>query len=105
MRLLLVEDDRELVASLTRPLEVAGYAVDIAENGIDGEYLGNENIYDIAILDLGLPKRNGLEVLANWRKGDNKLPVIILTARDTWQERVDGFKAGADDYLGKPFHI
>ncbi|MCW8853057.1 MAG: response regulator transcription factor [Gammaproteobacteria bacterium] len=105
MRLLLVEDDNELVASLTRPLEAAGYAVDIAENGIDGEYLGNENIYDIAVLDLGLPKRNGLEVLANWRKVDNKLPVIILTARDTWQERVDGFKAGADDYLGKPFHV
>ncbi|MDH5472975.1 MAG: response regulator transcription factor [Gammaproteobacteria bacterium] len=105
MRLLLVEDDSELVKSLTKPLEAAGYAVDVADNGIDGEYLGNENIYDIAILDLGLPRRNGLEVLANWRKKNNKLPVIILTARDTWQERVDGFKVGADDYIGKPFHI
>ena len=105
MRLLLVEDDKELVTSLTKPLEAAGYAVDVASNGIDGEYLGNENIYDIAILDLGLPKRNGIEVLSNWRLANNKLPVIILTARDTWQERVDGFKAGADDYLGKPFHV
>ena len=105
MRLLLVEDDAELVASLKKPLKNAGYAVDVAENGIDGEYLGNENIYDIAILDLGLPERNGLEVLANWRKAENKLPVIILTARDTWQERVDGLKTGADDYIGKPFHV
>ncbi len=105
MRLLLIEDDSELIATLKKPLKDAGYAVDVAEDGIEGEYLGNENIYDIAILDLGLPKRNGLEVLNNWRKADNKLPVIVLTARDTWQERVDGFKAGADDYVGKPFHV
>lgn len=105
MRLLLVEDDSELIATLKKPLKDAGYAVDVAEDGIEGEYLGNENIYDIAILDLGLPKRNGLEILNNWRKADNKLPVIVLTARDTWQERVDGFKAGADDYVGKPFHV
>ena len=105
MRLLLIEDDSELIAKLEKPLKDAGYAVDVATNGIDGEYLGNENIYDIAILDLGLPKRNGLDVLNNWRKANNKLPVIILTARDTWQERVDGFKAGADDYVGKPFHV
>lgn len=105
MRLLFVEDDSELIASLKKPLKDAGYAVDVAEDGIEGEYLGNENIYDIAILDLGLPKRNGLEVLNNWRKENNKLPVIILTARDTWQERVDGFKIGADDYIGKPFHV
>ena len=105
MRLLLVEDDRELVATLLKPLKEAGYVVDVAEDGVEGEYLGNENIYAIAILDLGLPKRNGLEVLKNWRQVNNKLPVIILTARDTWQERVDGFKTGADDYLGKPFHV
>ncbi|MCW8986172.1 MAG: response regulator transcription factor [Gammaproteobacteria bacterium] len=105
MRLLLVEDDRELVTSLKKPLKDAGYVVDVAGDGIEGEYLGNENIYDIAILDLGLPKRNGIDVLKNWRNRENKLPVIILTARDTWQERVDGFKAGADDYLGKPFHV
>lgn len=105
MRLLLVEDDNELVAALRKPLKDAGYAVDVAQTGIDGEFLGNENIYDIAILDLGLPGKNGIEVLTGWRKTNNTLPVIILTARDTWQERVDGFKAGADDYLGKPFHI
>ena len=105
MRLLLVEDDHELIATLKKPLKDAGYVVDVAEDGVEGEYLGNENIYDIAVLDLGLPKRNGLEVLNNWRAADNKLPVIVLTARDTWQERVDGFKAGADDYVGKPFHI
>lgn len=102
---MLIEDDTALVTSLLKPLKAAGYAVDVAKDGIDGEYLGNENIYDIAILDLGLPKRNGLEVLANWRNDKNKLPVIILTARDSWQERVDGFKAGADDYIGKPFHV
>lgn len=105
MRLLLVEDDKDLIATLKKPLKDAGYAVDVAENGIDGEYLGNENIYDIAILDIGLPGRNGLEVLSHWRKNNNKLPVIVLTARDTWQERVDGFKSGADDYIGKPFHV
>lgn len=105
MRLLLVEDDRDLIVTLKKPLKDAGYVVDVAEDGIEAEYLGNENIYDIAILDLGLPKRNGLEVLANWRNAENKIPVIVLTARDTWQERVDGFKLGADDYLGKPFHV
>ena len=105
MRLLLVEDDRDLIVTLKKSLKEAGYVVDVAEDGIEAEYLGNENIYDVAILDLGLPKRNGLEVLANWRKAKNKLPVIVLTARDTWQERVDGLKIGADDYLGKPFHV
>lgn len=105
MRLLLVEDDKILSASLMKSLQAAGYAVDLADNGVEGEYLGNENIYDIAVLDLGLPQRSGLEVLANWRSANNHLPVIILTARDSWQERVDGFKAGTDDYLGKPFHV
>ncbi len=105
MRLLLVEDDTDLLASLRKDLEGAGYAVDTAENGIDAEYLGKEAIYDAVILDLGLPQRNGLEVLTNWRTSGLRMPVIILTARDQWHERVDGFKAGADDYLGKPFHI
>lgn len=105
MRLLLVEDDAELVGSLTKDLERAGYAVDVARNGIDAEYMGNEDAYDVAVLDLGLPERSGLEVLQNWRARGNALPVIVLTARDAWHERVDGFKAGADDYLGKPFHI
>ncbi|MDH5766660.1 MAG: response regulator, partial [Gammaproteobacteria bacterium] len=90
MRLLLVEDDNDLSATLKKSLETAGYAVDLADNGVDGEYLGNENIYDIAVLDIGLPERNGLDVLTHWRLNNNPLPVIILTARDSWQERVDG---------------
>jgi len=105
MRLLLVEDDSTLVQSLKKNLQQAGYAVDVADNGIDGEFLGNENLYDVVVLDLGLPKRNGLEVLRHWRANGNATPVIVLTARDAWHERVDGFKAGADDYLGKPFHL
>jgi DNA-binding response OmpR family regulator len=105
MRLLLAEDDRDLVDTLMKDLQSAGYAVDVADNGVDAEYLGNEMIYDVAVLDLGLPRRSGIEVLTNWRANGNHLPVIVLTARNAWHERVDGFKAGADDYLGKPFHI
>ncbi|MEJ2141067.1 MAG: response regulator transcription factor [Gammaproteobacteria bacterium] len=105
MRLLLVEDDTTLVRTLKKDLQKAGYAVDVADNGIDAQYLGDENIYDIIVLDLGLPQRSGLDVLKNWRTSANTTPVIVLTARDAWHERVDGFKAGADDYLGKPFHI
>lgn len=104
MRLLLVEDDRELVRRLKPELERAGFAVDVADNGIDAEFLGDEEPFDAVILDLGLPQRPGLEVLRNWRARGNDLPVVILTARDAWHERVDGLKAGADDYLGKPFH-
>jgi len=105
MRLLLAEDDRDLVDTLKKDLQSAGYAVDVTDNGVDAEYLGNEMIYDIAVLDLGLPQRSGIEVLKNWRTNANHLPVIVLTARNAWHERVDGFKAGADDYLGKPFHV
>ncbi|HFC93271.1 MAG TPA: response regulator transcription factor [Leucothrix mucor] len=105
MRLLLVEDDTELSQSLRLELKKQGYAVDIANNGIDAEFMGNEEPYDIIILDLGLPQRSGIDVLKNWRQQNNNVPVIVLTARDTWHERVDGFKAGADDYLGKPFHV
>ena len=105
MRLLLVEDDRLLAESLQRHLEHEGFAVDLADNGVDAEFMGEQLPYDIIVLDLGLPQRPGLEVLANWRRRGNRVPVIILTARDAWHERVDGFKAGADDYLGKPFHV
>jgi len=105
MRLLLAEDDDDLVSTLKKDLQTAGYAVDVANNGIDAEYLGSEMIYDVAVLDLGLPQRNGIDVLKNWRASNNHLPVIVLTARNAWHERVDGFKAGADDYLGKPFHV
>lgn len=105
MRLLLVEDNRQLAGLLCKELEKHGYAVDLAGNGIDAEFMGNEEPYDIVVLDLGLPQSSGLDVLKNWRRDGNSVPVIILTARDTWHERVDGFKAGADDYLGKPFHV
>jgi len=105
MRILLIEDDKDLQKLLKKDLENAGFAVDTASNGVEAEFLGFEAIYDCAILDLGLPLRNGLEVLKNWREKGNALPVLILTARDTWYEKVEGFKAGADDYLAKPFHI
>jgi len=104
MRLLIVEDDSVLGPTLKKELERHGFAVDLANNGVDGEILGRNEPYDAIILDLGLPQRPGLQVLQNWRNENNNVPVIILTARDAWHERVDGFKAGADDYLGKPFH-
>ena len=105
MRLLLIEDDAQLGAQLQASLQQAGYAVDWSLDGVDGEALGDIEPYDLAILDLGLPKRPGLEVLAHWRKRGNRLPVVVLTARGSWQEKVEGFKAGADDYVGKPFQI
>ena len=105
MRLLLIEDDSVLAQQLCADLKRAGYAVDLSGDGIDGEFMGDEVDYDVVVLDLGLPGRPGLEVLANWRARGNKLPVLILTARDGWRERVDGLRAGADDYLGKPFHV
>jgi DNA-binding response OmpR family regulator len=105
LRLLLVEDDPLLSSSLKGDLEQQGYAVDLAENGRDGEFMGNEINYDLIVLDLGLPEKPGLEVLSDWRKNGNKTPVLILTARDAWHEKVTGFKAGADDYLAKPFHV
>ena len=105
MRLLLVEDDIKLAENLQTEFIQKGFAVDLAHNGVDGEFMGDEEAYDMVVLDLGLPERPGLEVLANWRKKGNSVPVIILTARDAWHERIDGFKAGADDYLGKPFYI
>jgi two-component system OmpR family response regulator len=105
MRLLLVEDDPELAGGLAARLAAAGFAVDRADNGVDAEFMGRETGYDAIVLDLGLPGRPGLEVLANWRAAGMVTPVVILTARDSWHERVDGLKAGADDYLGKPFHV
>lgn len=105
MRLLLVEDDPKLGPRLADDLKVKGFAVDLITLGEDAEFMGNEIAYDAVILDIGLPDISGLEVLKNWRNKGNSLPVLILTARDDWQERVDGFQAGADDYLGKPFHF
>jgi len=104
MRLLLVEDNRELVAELLPVLQQAGYAVDTTSDGDEAHYLGENESYDAVVLDLGLPKRSGLEVLRAWRDSTLKMPVLILTARDTWQDKVEGLKAGADDYLAKPFH-
>lgn len=105
MRLLLAEDDAVLGPQLRSALEQAGYAVDIATDGVDAEALGDIEPYDLVVLDLGLPKRPGLLVLENWRKAGNRIPVVVLTARGSWQEKVEGFKAGADDYVGKPFQI
>ncbi|MFP5505396.1 MAG: response regulator transcription factor [Gammaproteobacteria bacterium] len=105
MRLLIVEDDAELGASLKTALERQGFAADWRDNGIDGQYMGEQEPYDVIVLDLGLPGRPGLEVLRNWRKAGVATPVLVLTARDAWHEKVEGFQAGADDYLGKPFHV
>lgn len=105
MRLLVAEDDPDLRARLRQALAQAGYAVDVADNGIDAEHLGTVEAYDAIVLDLGLPGRPGLQVLGNWRSRDNRAPVIVLTARGAWHEKVDGFRAGADDYLAKPFHM
>ena len=105
MRLLLVEDDALLSGRLRVDLEQAGFAVDTVDNGVDGEFMGASEPYDVVVLDLGLPGRSGLEVLRRWRAAGNPVPVLVLTARDAWHEKVDGFKAGADDYLGKPFHV
>lgn len=104
MRVLLIEDDRASRESLQIELQRAGFAVDTAADGEKAEFMGATENYDIALLDLGLPKMSGLEVLRRWRAANNSVPVIVLTARDAWHEKVDGFKAGADDYLGKPFH-
>ncbi|UCJ15386.1 response regulator transcription factor [Pseudomonas sp. MM211] len=104
MRLLLVEDHvplaDELIASLTRQ----GYAVDWLADGRDAVYQGASEPYDLIILDLGLPGKPGLEVLQEWRKGGLATPVLVLTARGSWAERIEGLKVGADDYLTKPFH-
>jgi DNA-binding response OmpR family regulator len=105
MRVLLVEDDVTLHQRVKTALRQAGFAIDVAENGLDAQYIGEAGAYDAIVLDLGLPGRSGLEVLRTWRAHDNPVPVLILTARDTWQERVDGLQAGADDYLGKPFAL
>jgi len=105
MRILLIEDDRSASRSLQIVLEHAGYVVDTAFDGEIGEFMGATENYDLALLDLGLPKLSGLDVLRRWRAANNPIPVIVLTALDAWQEKVDGFKAGADDYIGKPFHV
>ncbi|MFN4065121.1 MAG: response regulator transcription factor, partial [Parazoarcus communis] len=105
MRILLVEDEPTLNLQITRKLKSEGYIVDIAVNGIDALHLGMENDFDAVILDLGLPQLDGLSVLGRWRASRRNMPVLILTARGDWHERVAGIDAGADDYLVKPFHM
>lgn len=104
MRLLLAEDDESLVAGLKPLLERAGYAVDVATDGVFAQLSAEAIDYDLVVLDLGLPRRNGVDVLRQWRTARRAMPVVVLTARDTWQEKVEVLNAGADDYVCKPFH-
>lgn len=104
MRILLVEDDADLQRLLKKALTDAGYVVDQALDGEEGHFLGDTEPYDLVILDLGLPKMDGVTVLQKWRKAQRVMPVLILTARDRWSDKVAGFDAGADDYLAKPFY-
>jgi two-component system OmpR family response regulator len=105
MRLLVVEDDPDLNRQLVAALQDAGYVVDKAMDGEEGHYLGDTEPYDGVILDLGLPVLDGVSVLEKWRRTGKKMPVLILTARDRWSDKVAGFDAGADDYVAKPFHM
>ena len=104
MRLLIVEDEQQLREPLATFLTKNGYSVDTAEDGEEGLYLGREFPFDAAIIDLGLPKLNGIELIKKLRQEDHRYPILILTARDNWQDKVEGLEAGADDYLTKPFH-
>jgi two-component system OmpR family response regulator len=105
VRLLVVEDDKDINRQVVAALEEAGYVADKAYDGEEGGYLGESEPYDAIILDMGLPKADGVTVLQKWRRAGVKTPVIILTARDRWSDKVDGFDAGADDYVTKPFHM
>ena len=105
MRLLVVEDDKDLNRQLVTALEQAGYAVDRAYDGEEGHFLGDSEPYDAVVLDVGLPKKDGISVLEDWRAAGKVMPVLILTARDRWSDKVQGFDAGADDYVSKPFHM
>lgn len=104
MRVLLVEDEPRLRAQLRLSLEEAGYVVDEADNGRDAHFLGDSEAFDAVVLDLGLPLLDGLSVLRRWRADGRGMPVLILTARDNWHDKVTGIDSGADDYLTKPFH-
>ncbi|MFN7173474.1 MAG: response regulator transcription factor [Thermaurantiacus tibetensis] len=103
MRVLVVEDEPTLARQLRRNLEAVGYAVDQAPDGEEGLFLGETENYDAVVLDLGLPEIDGLEVLRRWRAAGRRMPVLVLTARDSWSDKVTGLDAGADDYLAKPF--
>ena len=105
MRLLVIEDEASLRRQLCEQLRAAGYVVDDAANGKDGLMYGREYPIDLAVVDIGLPDLSGIEVIRGWRKQDKRFPVLILTARGRWQDKVEGLEAGADDYLVKPFQI
>lgn len=105
MRILLVEDEPRIAADVAATLSAAGYLVDTVGDGEEAWFRGDTEDYDLAVLDLGLPKMDGLAVLKRWRAAGRPMPVLILTARGSWPERVEGIDAGADDYLPKPFHI
>lgn len=105
MRLLVIEDETSLRRQLCEQLRAAGHAVDDAANGRDGLVHGREYPIDLAVVDIGLPDISGIEVIRGWRKQDKRFPVLILTARGRWQDKVEGLEAGADDYLVKPFHV
>src|SRR5919206_4594350 len=105
MRILLVEDDVDLQRLLKKALGDAGYVVDVAADGEEGHFLGDTEPYDAVVLDLGLPVIDGISVLERWRRAGRSMPVLILTARDRWSDKVQGIDAGADDYVAKPFHM
>jgi len=105
MRILLVEDDERIASDVSKALKAAGYVVERAATGVDASFLGETEIFAAVILDLGLPKCDGLTVLKHWRAQGLHFPVLILTARGSWSEKVEGIDAGADDYLAKPFEI
>ncbi|WP_428659019.1 response regulator transcription factor [Reyranella sp.] len=105
MRVLLIEDETDLATRIHKGLTAAGFTVDHASDGDTGWYMGANQAFDAAVLDVGLPRLSGLEVLKRWRKAGRTIPVLLLTARSGWAERVAGLNAGADDYLEKPFHM
>jgi DNA-binding response OmpR family regulator len=105
LRALIVEDEAAVADDLARALQAAGFVVDVARDGNDAWYSGSTEDYDVAVLDLGLPRLDGLSVLRRWRADNRSFPVIIVSARNDWTEKVAGIEAGADDYLGKPFEI
>ncbi len=105
MRVLVVEDDLDVARQISDTLRQSSYVVDVAHDGVEGQFLGDTEAYDAVILDLGLPRLDGLSVLQQWRQTGRKIPVLVLTARDTWREKVAGLRAGADDYLAKPFEL
>jgi two-component system response regulator PhoP len=105
MRVLVVEDEAALRTQLVGRLEAERYAVDAAADGRDGLYMGNEYPVDLAVVDIGLPDMSGIEVIRGWRQAGRTFPVLILTARGRWQDKVEGLEAGADDYVVKPFHV